>query len=274
MMELAIVEGMMSMKKIVASLTGASLLAVSVIWLSGGWPVWPKQDETHTPPPPVADKPEPLQFTFENTTHIDGDGRQIVTNPEHMLVLVNKQRNLPADFLPTDMVAPQVPFPFTANEPRRFLRAEAASALEQLFAAAQANGLRPYALSGFRAFERQYAIFAAQVERVGEGEANRTVARAGQSEHQTGLAMDITSREVGFALTVDFGVTPEGKWLAANAHRFGFIVRYPAGKEHITGYSYEPWHIRYVGTAVAEYLFTHSLTLEEYFQQKYGFGLD
>ncbi len=86
--------------------------------------------------------------------------------------------------------------------------------------------------------------------------------------------MDITSREVGFTLTVDFGATPEGKWLAANAHRFGFIIRYPEGKEHITGYSYEPWHIRYVGAEIAQYLFTHSLTLEEYFQQKYGFGVN
>lgn len=274
MMELAIPEGMMSVRKIVASLAGAGLLVASVIWISGLAPLWPIQDKPQPPKPVVAAKPAPHPLAFATTTGFDEEGRQVVMNPNHILVLVNKTRNLPADFVPEDLVAPQVPFPFTAHEPRRLMRAEAAQALEQLFAAAQAQGLRPYALSGFRAFARQYAIFAAQVERIGQVEANRTVARAGQSEHQTGLAMDITSREVGFSLTVDFGATPEGKWIAANAHRFGFIVRYPEGKEHLTGYSYEPWHIRYVGTAVAEYLFTHKLTLEEYFQQKHGYGID
>ncbi len=264
----------MPVRKIVASLAGAGLLTASVIWLSGGAPVWPKQSNLQISPPVASDKPDPSPLTFKNTTRVDEEGRQIVTNPADVLVLVNKTRNLPPDFVPEDLVAPQVRFPFTAHEPRRFMRAAAALALEKLFAGAEADGLRPYALSGFRAFERQYAIFAAQVQRVGESEANRTVARAGQSEHQTGLAMDITSREVGFTLTVDFGATPEGKWLAANAHRFGFIIRYPEGNEHITGYSYEPWHIRYVGAEIAQYLFTHSLTLEEYFQQKYGFGVN
>jgi LAS superfamily LD-carboxypeptidase LdcB len=259
------------MRKIVASITGAGLLVASVIWFSGATPLWPQPAKPQPQEPVVADKPAPHPLSFEMTTRLDEEGRQIVTNPDHILVLVNKTRNLPADFVPADLVAPQVPFPFTAHEPRRFMRREAALALEQLFAAAQAEGLRPYALSGFRAFERQYAIFAAQVQRVGEVEANRTVARAGQSEHQTGLAMDITSREVGFSLTVDFGATAEGKWLAANSHRFGFIVRYLEGKEHITGYSYEPWHIRYVGVEVAEHLFTHNITLEEYFQQKFGY---
>jgi len=233
-----------------------------------------EQGNPQTLPPIVTDEPLPSPLTFQNTTRIDASGRQIVTNPEHILVLVNKTRNLPPDFVPADLVAPQVPFPFTAHEPRRFMRATAALALEQLFAAAHAEGLHPYALSGFRSFERQAAIFAAQVARVGEIEANRTVARAGQSEHQTGLAMDITSREVGFTLTVSFGATREGQWLAANSHRFGFIIRYPQGKEHITGYSYEPWHIRYVGTEVAELLFTRNITLEEYFQQQYGFGIN
>lgn len=243
-----------------------------MIWFSTNPPLLPP---LQTPQPPVVvDKQIPAPLAFENTTRIDEEGRQIVTNPDHILVLVNKTRSLPPDFVPANMVVPNVPFPFTAIEPRKFMRAEAALALEKLFAAAHAEGLRPFALSGFRAFYRQAAIFAARVELVGETQANRTVARPGQSEHQTGLAMDITSHEVGFSLTVDFGATREGMWLAANAHRFGFIIRYPQGKEHITGYSYEPWHIRYVGTETAHYLFTHSLTLEEYFQQKYGYGVD
>lgn len=76
--------------------------------------------------------------------------------------------------------------------------------------------------------------------------------------------MDVTSRSANFALTSYFGETPEGKWLAQNAHEFGFIVRYPKDKENLTGYEYEPWHIRYVGKQAAKYIFEEDLTLEAY----------
>lgn len=91
-------------------------------------------------------------------------------------------------------------------------------------------------------------------------------ARPGQSEHQTGLAMDISAPSVQSALTTEVESTPEGQWLRENAHRYGFILRYPAGKEHITGYAYEPWHFRYVGRELAAFLKKKGLTLEEYYQ--------
>lgn len=126
------------------------------------------------------------------------------------------------------------------------------------------HGIELAAVSGFRSYERQAAIFANAVQRKGEVEANRVSARPGQSEHQTGLAMDVSSASVGYALVEAFGETVEGKWLAQNAPKYGFIIRYPKGKEHITGYRYEPWHLRYVGVEHAMKISQRGLTLEEY----------
>lgn len=89
----------------------------------------------------------------------------------------------------------------------------------------------------------------------------------GKSEHQTGLAMDETSRSVNLEITEEFGETKEGKWVKENAHRACFIIRYPIGKESITGYQYEPWHLRYVGKEKVSAIYENELTLEEYFQK-------
>jgi hypothetical protein len=88
----------------------------------------------------------------------------------------------------------------------------------------------------------------------------------GSSEHQTGLSIDVSSDSVGCALEESFGATADGKWLAKNCHKYGFIIRYPKNKTKITGYSYEPWHIRYVGRKLATYLYKNDLTLEEYYE--------
>jgi D-alanyl-D-alanine carboxypeptidase len=93
------------------------------------------------------------------------------------------------------------------------------------------------------------------------------VAIPGSSEHQSGLAMDIASKSTDLNLTEGFAETIEGKWLAENAHRFGFILRYPKGKEAITNYEYEPWHFRYVGEKAATVIYQHDWTLEEYFKE-------
>ena len=206
-----------------------------------------------------AEKPVP-----EETTFTDEAGRVIVVNTDSILVLVNKQRNLPADYVPGDLVRVQVPFPFTGDKPRMYLREEAAAALAELFAESASAGLDLYATSGYRSYETQKSIFYANAARIGEAEANKTSAHPGQSEHQTGLAMDVTSPTVNYRLLESFGETGEGKWLSENAHIFGYIIRYPEGKEHITGYSYEPWHVRYVGKKVAELMYSREITLEEY----------
>lgn len=185
-------------------------------------------------------------------------------DPDHILVLVNKDYALPEDYEPKDLVKPDVPFIFEEDVPKRYLRKEAARALEQLFAAAEEKQLHLFAVSGYRSYERQEAIFASNAAQHGEEEANQFSARAGESEHQTGLVMDVTSPDVNYDLVIEFGETKEGKWLQQFASEYGFIIRYPQGKEHITGYQYEPWHLRYVGRTAAKEIMVNDLTLEEY----------
>lgn len=188
----------------------------------------------------------------------------VVENPTDTLVLVNKSHSLPEDYIPDDLIAPNVPFPFTQDVPKRYMRKEAAHALEELFKASEKAGLDLFALSGYRSFDRQKQLFTAYAARDGEEAANKYSARPGQSEHQTGLTMDVTSPAINLTLDTSFGDTEEGKWVKAHAHEYGFIIRYPKGKEAITKYQYEPWHLRYVGKAAAEVIHEKEMTLEEY----------
>lgn len=198
------------------------------------------------------------------TTYIDTDGKVIVKNPDDLLVLVNKYRNLPADYKPKDLVIPNVRFAFQGMDEKKYMRKEAAKALEELFKAAEEEGIYLYAVSGFRSYGRQKFLFEYRAARSGFEEANKLTAYPGQSEHQTGLAMDINCKAYGTDLKESFSQTPEGIWIKNNAHRFGFILRYPKGAEHITGYSYEPWHVRYVGRQVANEIYERGITFEEY----------
>ena len=109
------------------------------------------------------------------------------------------------------------------------------------------------------------AFYDAYAARDGQAAADRYSARPGTSEHQTGLSFDVTAADGSCHLEVCFENTPEGLWVAENAHLFGFVIRYPEGKENITGYQYEPWHLRYVGPALAEQLHDTGQTLEEFF---------
>ena len=145
------------------------------------------------------------------------------------------------------------------------MRPEAAQALEALFEGAQQAGITLYATSGFRSYSTQKAIFERKLETMSERSANASVAKPGYSEHQTGLAMDIegeTTKNTG--LTEAFGESPEGIWVAENCHKYGFIIRYPKDKTDITGYVYEPWHLRYVGLEAAEEITQLGVTFEEY----------
>jgi len=180
------------------------------------------------------------------------------------ILLVNKQNSLDASYKPDDLVVPDVKFSFDGDNPKKQLQRVAAEALERLFAAAEKDGIELRAVSGYRSYATQKAIFERNAKLKGEAEANRTSAYPGQSEHQTGLAMDVSAASVNYALEEAFGETVEGIWLAEHAAEFGFIIRYPQEKEEITGYKYEPWHLRYVGVDVAEYVTAQGLTLEEY----------
>ncbi len=107
-------------------------------------------------------------------------------------------------------------------------------------------------------------MFSGYVQQMGQDQAERISARPGHSEHQMGTAIDFTSASAGYGLGEGFAQTPEGAWLSQNAPRFGFVMSYPAGKESVTGYAYEPWHFRYVGIDVARAVVARGITLTEY----------
>lgn len=119
--------------------------------------------------------------------------------------------------------------------------------------------------SDYRSYEEQAATFDYWVANMGEEAAHRESAEAGYSEHQTGLVIDVKSVSNPICnLETCFYDTPEGTWISNNSYKYGFIVRYPQGSEEITGYSYEPWHIRYVGVEAATDIYDQQITLEEY----------
>lgn len=200
---------------------------------------------------------------LEKPSHPD-EYPEDVENPYDVLALVNKSHALPGDYEPEDLVIPDVRFPYDEDIPKKYLREVAAVALEDLVAAGDDEGVAIFGQSGFRSYDRQEAIFATNAAENGEDHANTYSAKAGQSEHQTGLVMDVTAESVGFDLNTDFGKTDEGKWLKEHAHEHGFIIRYPEDKEDITAYQYEPWHLRYVGEKAATEIYENSETLEEY----------
>ena len=179
------------------------------------------------------------------------------------LFLINRGHPIGKDYYPRDLVEPKV---LGGGEATR-MRPDAAAALEEMFAAAKEEGLFLAAVSGYRSYGQQASIFDRKLQKVDRQTAQRTVAPPGCSEHQLGLAMDLgTKKEI--RLTAAFGETPEGQWVAANAHRFGFIIRYKAEWEEITGYAFEPWHIRYVGKDHARNRFNWDIPLEEYIDRQ------
>ncbi|WZY01404.1 M15 family metallopeptidase [Bacillus sp. FSL W7-1360] len=194
---------------------------------------------------------------FTKVTEVDGE--LVIENPENMVVKVNQEARLPKDYQPDDLVKVDVPSIYEEEE-GHLLREEAARALEQLFAAAEGEHHQLYAVSGFRTFASQKELYDREVEK--QGKDQDLAAVPGHSEHQTGLAIDIATN----GPTAGFGSSPEGIWVAENAHHYGFVIRYPEGKEEITGYRYEPWHLRYVGEKVANDLIKYDYTLEEYFK--------
>ena len=184
-------------------------------------------------------------------------------DPTDILILVNKQNRAPA--VPVTLVKPDVTPTKPSVAENIYMRPEAAQALEALFAGAAEEGITLYATSGYRSYSTQKAIFDRKAEERGEQAANRSVAKPGYSEHQTGLAMDIEGETtLGTGLTEAFGESPEGIWVAENCHEYGFIIRYPQEKTSITGYIYEPWHIRYVGVEAATEIAALGVTFEEY----------
>lgn len=179
------------------------------------------------------------------------------------LILVNKNHGLDETYEPDDLCSVQS---CADDRDTRYqvLRADAASAFDRLSLAAEKENHIIKITTGYRSYAYQQQLHDAYVARNGVAWTEQYSAEPGYSEHQTGLAADVSAKSVNYKLTPEFAETAEGKWLAENAHLFGFIIRYPEGKEDITGYKYEPWHIRYVGVEAATQIYNNNLTLEEY----------
>ncbi|QFT89247.1 D-alanyl-D-alanine carboxypeptidase [Bacillus sp. THAF10] len=225
-----------------------------------------EDEKNNTSQPEIPEKNE-NQYVLEASYFTVLNDEKVIENVDNMLVLVNKQQSLPADYVPKDLTIPDVPFSFEGDYEKKYMREEAARALEQLFQAAQAENVEIFAVSGYRSYETQYGIYNSYIKKWGEKKTNAVSAIPGHSEHQTGLSMDISSRSAALDLTEEFGKTPEGKWVKEHASKHGFIIRYPEEGEPITGYQYEPWHLRYVGKEVAAYIHENNLTLEEFFDR-------
>lgn len=141
------------------------------------------------------------------------------------------------------------------------LTEETSTNFKKMKKAAEEENLDLYISSGYRSYSRQDTLYSNYVKKDGKDEANTYSARPGHSEHQSGLAFDVN------IVNDSFAGTEEAKWLADNCYRYGFILRYPKGKSHETGYKYELWHFRYVGTDLATKLYNNGdwITLEDYF---------
>lgn len=174
--------------------------------------------------------------------------------------VVNKGRRLPADYVPQDLTRPKV-----VMGKRETLRNEASAALQKMFAAAAKDGLKLKLISGYRSYYSQQSVYGGYVRSVGTAQADTFSARPGFSEHQTGLAADVGATSGSCDLDQCFDATAEGRWLAANCYDFGFIIRYPKDKDTITGYEYEPWHLRYVGSDLSAQIKNTHQTLEQFF---------
>lgn len=217
----------------------------------------PPPTRSQTPTPSPTPTPTPTVQGFDKTA-------QSIDDPASLWLVVNKQRPLSElTYEPADLVA--VPIPYI-NEP--YLRQAASDAVVQMFAAITAEtGLELQAQSSYRSYSVQEGVYAGWVDSLGQEAADLTSARPGHSEHQTGLAIDVNALpDQGCSLEPCWGATPHAAWVGANAHRFGFIVRYQDGQTPTTGYEYEPYHLRYVGVELATEMFnTGAKSLEDFF---------
>ena len=205
-------------------------------------------------------------YTIKDNLSEEIDNNMIITNPNEYDAVVNKERHLSSSYKPSNLVKPNIDF-MQSNESVMYLRKDAAKALEELCKAAQSSGYKFYGVSGFRSYSLQVDVYKDNIAQYGnEEDANFYSAKPGESEHQLGLSMDLSTKEVNYQLVESLGDTPAGKWLEENCYKYGFIIRFPENKEKITGYSYEPWHIRYVGKDLAKIIHDNNLTLEEYFE--------
>lgn len=221
-------------------------------------------------PENAADKSEIWTTSNEEVAVVDGLGNITAIAEGKCIVTVTSSQNpsVSASVAVTVTAAPQLTYIdgiLIANKTYALppdyapgVNAEAEEAFYEMQSAAAELGLNLYISSGYRSYDYQAGLYQRYVDRSGKAEADRYSARPGHSEHQTGLAFDLNT------ISDEFKDTDEGQWVAEHCWEYGFIIRYPEDKESVTGYMYEPWHIRYLGRETAEAVYESGLCLEEY----------
>lgn len=175
---------------------------------------------------------------------------------DNNLILVNKFYALKNDYVPSDLITLSGQYNRGFNNK---MRKEAADSFMNMVDAAKLDNIILYNVSAYRDYAYQENLYNIYIKKDGKDEADKYSARPGHSEHQTGLSLDINN------ISDDFENSDEAVWLQNNAYKYGFILRFPKGKEDITGYKYEPWHYRYVGIEAAKVIYDDDITLEEYY---------
>ncbi len=244
-----------TMKKIVLAIIGlcVCLLVGTLIYTTY---TRPKKTISSSP---VASEPK------KNQTEAFNLSANSLTEPTSIWVIVNKHHPLPVDFVP-ELTVPDVNLRLNSSEEQMQINTTTAPAIKDLFTAAKKDNINLVFGSGYRSGKLQTKFYTDYVAKDGVAQADTYSARPGFSEHQSGFSADIVSENSNCNMQTCWADTAEGKWLAQNASNFGFIIRYPLDKQSITGYQYEPWHIRYVGKDLALQIKKSKQTLEEFFK--------
>jgi len=209
-----------------------------------------------------AKRKEPVIITLPGAKPITAlVGDYLLT--DSIWAIVSKTHPISIDYVPASLKIPAVATRTDKSTDERSVRSDIETPLANMFTAANTDGNQLMIGSGYRSAALQTIYFNSLANSIGQEAANQSVARPGESEHQTGLAVDITTVSRNCYLAECFAETSDGQWLANNSYKYGFILRYPKGKENITGYRYEPWHFRYVGIDLATALYESGLTLDQ-----------
>ena len=239
-------------------LTLAALILITALL----WVTFRHKPITQTAPTPrgssttpsVADQPQPFNKTLYSTSEADS-----------IWVVINKKRILADGYVPVDLINPNVPLRLVKTSEEMLVRKTTATAMESMFQVASKDGVTLMLASGYRSQSLQKVVYNGFVQRDGQAAADRASARPGHSEHQTGLAFDVEPASRTCEIQECFADTPEGKWVALHAYDYGFILRYGKDQETLTGYEYEPWHLRFVGVDLAKEMQQAHQTLEQFF---------
>lgn len=221
----------------------------------------PGEEAEDADPDPIGE--DSAEFAPPKDEDAADEDLKVIADGDYLLALVTKETTLKSSYRPSDLqTVPGYMNPSYSMQ----LRQEALNRLEELWRAAESDGVILSIRSAYRSYSTQDGLFRDYASRHGEKEANRFSARPGQSEHQLGTAVDFGGTGADF--TAAFADTSQGKWLAENAYKYGFALSYPEGREHITGYIFEPWHYRYIGVEEAIAWKESGKTLREYLETR------